>query len=128
MLCGLILLSASRVHAFSDGEAIKSIIGEAENQHYSGMLAIACAIRNRHTLEGVYGLKAPRVVNHKYSANTFRKAKLAWSNSKDYDVTNGATHWENVNAFGKPYWIKSMKMTVIIGDHRFYKPIEKGIK
>lgn len=106
--------------------AILSIIGEAENQQkYSmGMLAIACAIRNRGTLSGVYGLNAPRVKEHKYSQKTYNNAKLAWDKSAIPSACafiNGADGWENVTAFGVPYWVKYSTHTITIGDHRFYK-------
>ena len=42
-------------------DAIRAIIGEAGNQGRRGMLYIACAIRNRGTLQGVYGFKAKHV-------------------------------------------------------------------
>src|SRR3990167_7930662 len=36
--------------AYSDKDAIRAVIGEAGNQGYAGMLAVACGIRNRGTL------------------------------------------------------------------------------
>lgn len=102
-------------------DAVLAIIGEAENQGYDGMLAVACAIRNRGTLQGVYGIKAPRVVQKKYSPKTYAKALKAWRASSDCDVTNGADHWENVKAFGKPKWAKTMKLTYVCKDHEFYR-------
>lgn len=35
------------------------------------------------------------------------------------DSTKGATHFENIEAFGKPYWANNK--TVKIGHHTFYK-------
>lgn len=119
-------------------QAIKAIIGEAENQGYDGMLAVACAIRNRGTLKGVYGLKSPRVVKGLYTKGTWLQAKTAWVTSKELietpnclyfkgrpicpsgDVVYGANSWENINAFGKPYWVDTCQPTVLIKDHQFY--------
>ena len=45
----------------NDQQAVRAIIGEAGNQGERGMLALACALRNRGTLKGVYGLRAKHV-------------------------------------------------------------------
>lgn len=108
--------------AISDARAVNAIIGEAENQGYNGMLAVAYAIRNRGTLRGVYGEHSPRV--KKAGLRIRAEAAKAWKNSQMRwgDITGGATHWENVKAFGRPYWTASMVPTVLIGDHQFYRP------
>lgn len=124
LACVVILLinGCRTAHAeVPETQAVLAIIGEAENQGYEGMLAVACAIRNRGTLKGVYGLKAPRVVQKKYSPKTYAKALTAWRKSVDCDVTKGADHWENVKAFGKPKWAKTMKLTYVCKDHEFYR-------
>lgn len=108
-------------------QAIKAIIGEAENQGFHGMLAVACGIRNRNTLQGVYGLKAARVRNHQYNSTTLNQANLAWSLASNSDIKDncdflgGATHWDNINAFGKPNWANSMIETYRYRDHVFYR-------
>jgi hypothetical protein len=104
-----------------EDRAVKAIIGEAENQGYTGMLAVACAIRNRGTLKGVYGEKAPRVVQKKYSQKIYDLAKKAWRESLNSDITNGGDHWENVTAFGVPSWAKNMKLVYQHKDHNFYR-------
>lgn len=129
---------------FNDENVILSIIGEGENQGYDGMIALAWAIHNRGTLKGVYGLHAPRVIHQKYTHRIYLDAKKAWEAVKKmaewqqagcvivrrhkmknvpchYDPTEGATHWENINAFGKPYWVNSMNETYRLKDHVFYK-------
>lgn len=120
----LIMASCTLAHAktppLTDNNAILSIIGEGENQGYTGMLALAGAIRNRGTLKGVYGVKAPRVVKRKYSNATYNMAKKAWVESLKVDITKGADHWENIKAFGTPYWAKSMVKTFEHKDHVFY--------
>ena len=83
------------------------------------MLAIACAIRNRKTLSGVYGLHAPRVRHKNYSQHTYRMAERAWYQSERIDITNGATNWYSGNKI--PYWVKSMKLVYIHADHKFFR-------
>lgn len=131
---------ASASVVITDEKAISAIIGEAENQGYDGMLAVACAIRNRGTLKGVYGLNAPRVRYKRYTKAIWLEAQKAWEKSEDlikwddelneksgvwthlnYDPTHGAQFWEDTRAFGKPYWADKCKQTVIIKDHVFYK-------
>lgn len=100
--------------------AVRAIIGEAAGEGDTGMLAVAGAIRNRGTLRGVYGLKNPSIqksINPKIQL----RAERAWSMSATNDITRGATHWENVKAFGSPYWAKSLTLTTNIGRHTFYK-------
>ena len=106
----------------SDYEAVLSIIGEAEGEGYRGMLAVAHAIRNRGTLRGVYGRNAKRVRAKLYTSVVYTLAKTAWRVSGIMpDITGGATHWENINAFGKPWWAKKMLRVAKIGSHTFYK-------
>ncbi len=99
--------------------AVKAIIGEAAGEGDTGMLAVAAAIRNRGTLRGVYGVKNPIAQNP--SATLLKRAERAWALSRTIDITRGATHWENVRAFGEPYWAKSLTVTTNISNHRFYK-------
>ena len=70
---------------------VRAVLGEAEGEGYQGMLAVACAIRNRGTLKGVYGLFAKRV----YSTRSIALAEKAWAASRILDVTKGATGWGN---------------------------------
>jgi len=117
----IILFLTVPAHAFTDKQAIKAIIGEAENQGYEGMLAVAGAIRNRGTLKGVYGLHAPRVKNHRYTAQIYSQAAQAWAESEKRDITHGARFWENTTAFGVPYWAKGMTVVLVVKDHKFFK-------
>lgn len=105
-----------------DQTVILCIVGEAEDQGYEGMRAIAHGIRNRGMLKGVYGCKAPRVRRRLYSKNAYLQAEKAWKDSlSGKDVTFGADHWENIKQFGKPYWVSGMKETVKVKDHVFYR-------
>lgn len=70
---------------------IRAIIGEASGEGFTGMKAIACAIRNRGTLKGVYGVNAKHV--DKQPKWVWDMAKKAWEESETNDITDGATHW-----------------------------------
>lgn len=110
----------------NDNKAILAIIGEAESEGSRGMMAIACAIYNRGSLRGVYGLKSKRVVNHLYSDETYIKAQHAW-NLRIFDITNGATGWGNASdliEFKRHKWFKNCVITAHIGNHWFYKSVD----
>ncbi len=96
-------------------------MGEAANQGKVGMLAVACAIRNRGNLNGVYGLNHNPKWMYDQPQYVWDRAHAAWLQSATNDITFGATHWENVKAFGVPYWAKDMQKTILIKDHQFYK-------
>lgn len=107
----------------NDADAVKAIIGEAEDQGAKGLLALACGIRNRGSLQGVYGLNAPRVKQNKYSEKVKVQAINAWIASESVEnciFLKGAKHWESTD-FDKPKWAKSMKVTFKHKKHVFYK-------
>lgn len=120
----LVFTGKAHGEVISDNQAIKAIMGEASNQGYQGMLAVAGAIRNRGTLRGVYGVKAKHI--YKEPKWVWEQARKAWKESASKDITLGADHWENIKAFGTPYWSKGMKKTVLIKDHQFYKAVRKA--
>lgn len=115
---------------FNDDNCIKALIGEAGGQSYEELYAHACALRNRGTLKGVYGLYSKQV--SKASAETWQKASRAWHESEHgYDPTLGATHWlsEYDLKHCKPErlaWAKSMDRTAKVGQTNFFR--EKGYK
>lgn len=119
----VILLCPKKASAaeIPEKQAVLAIIGEAENQGQMGMLAVACAIRNRGSLKGIFGMRSSRVVQHKYSKEIYEDALKAWRDSANHDITRGATHWENIKAFGRPYWVNGMIETYVYKDHVFYK-------
>lgn len=103
---------------------VYAIIGEAEGEGYYGMLAVACAIRNRKSLKGVYGEKSRRVTEHQYSPHTLVLAIKAWEESAKKDVVDGADVWgtkEDVKKFKKTEWFRKYSLVKIIGNHYFYK-------
>lgn len=105
--------------------AVRAILGEARGEGFEGMLAVACALRNRGHLKGVYGLKAP--IKEKLSPEVRKAAAKAWKDSRRRDVTHGATHWHNLRREGSVYWTRSkkMKLTAIIGRHYFFEELRK---
>lgn len=109
--------------AISEHSAVLAIIGEAEGEPYKGKVAVAEVIRTRGSLKGVYGIKAPRVVQKKYSQKTYNECLKAWRESATSNITKGSTHWEGTK-FKTPYWAKNMIVMVTIGNQRFYK--ERG--
>ena len=107
---------------------VNAIIGEAEGEPYRGKLAVACAIRNRGSLQGVYGEKSRRVKERLYSSRVFVDAVRAYEESADPEACRfigGADHWEGT-AFKTPAWAKDMQVTVTIGRQRFYKTKQRG--
>ena len=124
-----LLFICSSAHAYEtlvpgDLPYVKAIVGEALPD-YQSMYAIACAIRNRGTLQGVYGLHAKHVETA--SEFVFGKAELAWRQSAiKPDVVKGATHWlsDYDLKHSKPKRIafrKQMIETAYIGQTHFYR-------
>lgn len=111
-----------RPSAVNSDLAIRAIIGEAGNQGYTGMLAIAGAIRNRGTLKGVYGVKAKHI--NKEPKWVWDMAKKAWLESATNDITNGAQYWGSIHC--DKNWLKKMELagyvkTFEYKGHKFYK-------
>lgn len=116
----------------TDDAAIRAILGEAENQGAIGMLAVACVIRTRKSLAGIFGAAQIRENNGVFirvSKKGIRRidpkivdaAREAWALSAKKDITNGATHFENVKAFGFPNWARDMRVVFEHGDHVFFR-------
>jgi len=113
---------------------LRAIIGEAEGESYAGKVALAYALKNRGTMRGVYGYKAIILRSgafwrgsRRISQHTIDDARnaLKWAYlNPEVDTTKGATHWENVKAFGVPYWAKGKTPCVVIGNHAFYNNID----
>jgi len=117
----LLVMLCFPTYAYAEQKEVLCIIGEAEGEGYTGMLAVAEAIRNRGTLKGVYGCNAPRVRDHKYSQEVLETARQAWEDSEGPgDITHGATHWEGTK-FKTPSWAKYMIVTLELNNQRFYK-------
>jgi len=132
----LCLLSSVNASALDREIVYKTLIAEAVSEGETGMRAVACVIRNRSAInnlrvedviaKGFYGSKR-KDLDEFVNNQGARYTKLARRIVKeifieDYpDVTNGATHFENIKAFGVPYWAKDMKQVAKIGSHTFWK-------
>lgn len=116
-----IVLTCSLAHAGSipDDTGVSCIIGEASDQGYDGLLAVADALQNRGSIKGVYGCTANHTSHE--PEYVWKMARRAWQEAKTANPTHGAKFWENTTAFGVPYWAKKMKITNKIGVHTFYK-------
>ena len=118
LILTLSFISLCMAEEIDDNLAIRAIIGEASNQGYQGMLAVACGIRNRGTLKGVYGLNAKHIDNEPQWV--WDLARKAWEKSAHKDIVKGATHWESID-FRVPSWTKNMIITYKYKKHIFYK-------
>lgn len=122
--CAVLILAACprlAVASVSPELAIKAILGEAEGEGPRGMLAVACAIRNRGTLRGVYGVNAPRVKQGKIKPEIQAMARRAWEESAKKDITGGADHWHNLKREGHRQWTRVYRVTVTVGNHVFFR-------
>jgi len=120
-VCVLALLTfATPAHAsIPDADGIRALMGEARGElvrDYRCAVATAEAIRNRGTLQGVYGFKA----KFNEPAWVWKRAEKAWKESAGTNYTKGADHWESTD-FKTPTWAKSMIETAHIGKHRFFR-------
>ena len=99
VLCACMLIlgcNQAMADTIPDNLAVKALIGEFEGEGYEGLKVGACALRNRGTLKGVYGLHANRVVKHLYSDDIEAKAIVAWATSadpKECAYLKGASYW-----------------------------------
>lgn len=111
----------------------KGVIAEAVSEGYDGMYAVTCVYKNRVDAGlplGCCGLKRKDLdafvtrQGKKYELMAKRIVATVFGTGED--VTDGATHYENVERFGVPYWAKGMRVTAKIGYHTFYKEGVKG--
>jgi hypothetical protein len=114
-------------------DAIKVILGEAENQGSKGMQAVAEVYRRKADVNFFSSYKDMKGINNEYYRKKRRienkyvkQAKQAWVLSQNSDITKGATLFENIKAFGFPKsWAKDKVIeTVTIKDHVFYREIK----
>lgn len=92
----LLIFSLSAISAFArlgsslpQSLAVAAVIGEAGGESYTTQVAVACAIRNRGTLRGVYGVTNPVV--KLADASLKAQARRAWKQSARRDIVKGAT-------------------------------------
>lgn len=101
--------------AITAGQARRAIVGEAAGAGYTVQLGVACALRNRGHLRGVYG------VNARHNATepqwVWDQAARAWTESATRDVTGGADHFGCESDVRKGTF-RGMTLTVVLGEGR----------
>jgi hypothetical protein len=101
-------------------DAVRAILGEAANQPYRAMLGIAAVIRNRGSLQSVYGVNNIRAQHAPQKIQA--AAARAWQESANRDITGGCKY------FGCPqdaeYFVGELHFHPVakIGAITFYKP------
>jgi hypothetical protein len=130
ILCSIVLLSSAEGAEVPDN-LWKVLLLEAADQGYDGLYAVCCVYRNRLDRGmslGCSGLKRPNI--DKWIDKNTTKKHRDWAKSivnkvfmaEDFiDKTGGACFYENVQAFGLPYWAKNKTQTCKIGAHTFWK-------
>ena len=94
-----ILAVAGVSHAFvgeiPEDLAVRALIGEAGGQSDAELYAHACALLNRGTLQGVYGIYSKNAQNS--TQGQINRATRAWQLAQvsNNDVTNGRTEWRS---------------------------------
>ena len=119
--------------------AIQTIIGEASQEPLPGQIAVAEVIRLRASIGGWWGSSFKYVCLNPFqfsfwndksrsqkrisnmSGTEWQRAGRAWAESEFTNYSNGATHYENIKAFGDPKWKRDMKEVARIGKHVFYR-------
>lgn len=120
-----LLITSSFCFATDEHKAVTCILGEARGETYQGMLAVAEFIRKNGTnrLVGCNSKIPLKEWVYMEKKGIIQRAFKAWYDSKYTNLIGGATHFENVKAFGKPWWSKKMIIVKKIGSHTFYKEI-----
>lgn len=115
----MVVSCEGRADEIPEEKLLQCVIGESANQGITGMEATCRALMNRGTTKGVYGCNSSMPSTQ--PEWVWSMARNACENAERRDITNGATHWEAVSKYGKPYWADSMVVTARIKDHTFYK-------
>ena len=107
---------------------VRVVIGEAADQGYRGMLAVAEVLRARNwDPTGFSGSKRKDLVDfvERQPRRVRQEGRRAVEEARSGSFTvGGATHFENVRRFGIPWWAKGMKETVKVKDHTFWRKEE----
>jgi hypothetical protein len=114
LLTGIVLLAAHTYAGIPDTQAHRAIVGEAAGDGYPVQLGVACAIRNRGHLRGVYGVNAAH--NASEPGWVWQAAARAWRESARHDITGGATHFGSISDVRKGTF-KGLTLTVVLGTH-----------
>ena len=102
------------------------LVGEAANQGYDGMYAVGCVLRNRGwRLDGFSAAKRADLyafyLRQPAQVQRWATEIVARLHHDGIDTTGGATHYENVTAFGTPRWAQGQTPVKVLGSHTFWK-------
>ena len=104
---------------------VEIILTEAVGEGEAGMLGVAEVLRNRHwSTAGFAGIRRQDKKHFLQELNqeSRRLAGRCLQRARGGSSTvHGATHFENVEAFGMPKWAKGMKRVVKLGSHTFFR-------
>ena len=117
------------ISQYTDKTIIEAIITEAIGEPIEGIIAVASVFKNRLEANmslGACGLNRDNkflfiLVQPKWKKDLVKEIWQKVKVSQMIDPTNGALYFENVNAFGNPYWAKNKEIILEINNHRFYK-------
>ena len=117
----LFSLLACHGTTLNEAQAVHAIMGESSGECYQGKLWVACIIRNRHSLKGIYGANVSQAWLDRQPLKAKRDAIKAWHESQKYDVTHGCMMFGNLQ--DDHYFIGKLHLKPFrtIGHQRFYK-------
>ncbi len=101
------------------------VITEAGGERFEGQVAVAEVLRNRgwnpQGFVGVRGKEIHRFLSEQPRAVRMKAKKAIRFARAGSDLAHGATHFENIEAFGVPFWVlDGMEVTATIGNHTFF--------
>ena len=130
MILILLILLLSSSTCYASEVAIETIAYEASNQSFEAQVMVASVIKTRMAERGQTAIQVC-LAKHQFSAwhpvthlptqkrritpKERELALLAWNEASVGEYNHYARH------DCQPYWIKSAKKSVRIGDHVFYK-------
>ena len=130
LLSGLLLFA---VAAFADYDPnqeeayVAVILTEAAGETEEGQTAVCEVLRNRHwSVRGFAGLERPDLQRFlaRQNVQAVPRAKRALLRARrGSNLAGSATHYENVESFGMPWWAKKMKRVAKVGQHTFFKVV-----
>lgn len=104
---------------------VQIILSEAAGEPVDGQIAVCEVLRNRHwSTRGFAGIKRAdlREFLAGQTPKAFDRAWTAYRRARaGSQLARGATHYENTEAFGTPWWSKKMTKVAKIGRHTFFK-------
>ncbi|MBL7141788.1 cell wall hydrolase [Patescibacteria group bacterium] len=118
------------IHIIDQEEIIEAIITEAIGEPEQGIIAVAWVFKNRLDAEMSLGASGLNRENKKDFINRQPQWKKdlvrqiwmdVYMKGEPVDPTGGARYFENVNAFGSPFWIDQVEFVLAVGNHRFFK-------